>query len=86
MCVFLNLCEGNVCCRQVLAGVQGFEPRFPDPESGVMPLYDTPLPYPNPRLPYPEHGAFRVLKPIGEELMQMEGEPHLFKRFGMGLI
>ncbi len=27
-----------------LAGVQGFEPQLPDPESGVLPLDDTPSP------------------------------------------
>ncbi len=26
-----------------LAGVQGFEPQLPDPESGVLPLDDTPM-------------------------------------------
>jgi hypothetical protein len=26
-----------------VAGVQGFEPQLPDPESGVLPLDDTPM-------------------------------------------
>ena len=29
--------------RTELAGVQGFEPQLPDPESGVLPLDDTPV-------------------------------------------
>ena len=32
-------CKKATLC---MAGVQGFEPQLPDPESGVLPLDDTP--------------------------------------------
>ena len=33
----------GVCCWEALAGEQGFEPQLPDPESGVLPLDDSPM-------------------------------------------
>ena len=35
-------CLGLYKALKRLAGVQGFEPQLPDPESGVLPLDDTP--------------------------------------------
>ncbi len=37
-----GLCLGLSNALKRLAGVQGFEPQLPDPESGVLPLDDTP--------------------------------------------
>ena len=34
--------EGSVAMLPVLAGEQGFEPRYADPESAVLPLDDSP--------------------------------------------
>ena len=31
-------------CLRIVAGEQGFEPQLPDPESGVLPLDDSPSP------------------------------------------
>src|SRR5690606_20533973 len=40
---FLRFIWGNTEREESLAGEQGFEPQLPDPESGVLPLDDSPM-------------------------------------------